>query len=1085
MESSGNLNLQNSTVSGNWAGFRVNAGGGTPIYVQESVGGAVWNLGGATVTKLDHVTVTNNFASRTDGAGLHVSSGSVSATNSIIFGNVGNAEGAPTGTTDTQNAITLIGANVLGTHGGSLLGNTAGRITTNPGLAALSANGGFGRTHAITGVSSAAEAALNSTVAVDQRGQGRPASNLGTVPADTSATGADLLADPNFTLLDPDRTPPLNGTSLLFPAGGADNENLFAYRIISAGEVQADGSVEVIIDYDFTKVTGDQDFVFTLSDGTRTLTWTMIDNGTPEANPSKGSVSAFGQLLFSAGEPAIGVASTIRFAFNLSAAGSTLTATRGTGESGSASTTTALNVIGGLTFSAQIGNAGERTQVDNIAVSYSPSLEGVRQGSDLGSLEADPLATTLTIDTVTVPETVIGSQSFQVSSAAISTGAGPLTYLWEVRDSSGALLTTAATALASLTASLSADNPVDTVTISITVTDTATGQVATKTSKSVLMQVDATGATATAGSATVTTAADVVDGLDSVISLREAINQANASGAGSYVITFDSSLDSTAITAALNSNVVSLNYDTQTAEFAVGETITSSTGGSALIVGVIDSGTAGTLSLINVTGTFLDNNPLSVGGTQRALANGGLYNDDLNRGGDFDIRKTNGPVFIIGNGMATTTIDAGGLDRVFDIGPNATVFFKDLKITGGVTTTAGNSDHGAGFRNVGGTVVLQNVDLAGNDATRTSDNVGGGFYSTRSGILSGRVAMVGGFIRDNQADSHGGGFYVDDPNMAEGFVYLKDVTISGNKASDETDRTDRNGGGFYFAGTGNHLVAENVIIEDNSTKNDGGGFVIAGADNVVTMTNVTIRRNIAGVSTATVYADNDGGGFQIAGSRNRITITDSTLGGAGSASTGTRTDGNFAEGTGGGFHMTGVENVLNLVGATITGNQSNGDAGGFWIANLFETVNISGDSGIVGNFSLTGHGGGFRNEGVLNITGTPTNPIEISGNHSRPTATGNLDGVGGGFYNVTNGVATLVDVTISNNVAYARGGGFFNSGGGRCSSTRALPALSNPPSPAIRRGWTVMGRRHISPRVSVVDSTTPAPRAWSASSTPP
>ena len=117
VESSGNLNLQNSTVSGNWAGFRLNTSG-SPIYVQESVGGAVWNLGGATVTRLDHATVTNNKASRTDGAGLHVSSGSVSAANSIIYGNIGNAEGSPTGTTDTQNTITLIGANVLGTHAG-------------------------------------------------------------------------------------------------------------------------------------------------------------------------------------------------------------------------------------------------------------------------------------------------------------------------------------------------------------------------------------------------------------------------------------------------------------------------------------------------------------------------------------------------------------------------------------------------------------------------------------------------------------------------------------------------------------------------------------------------------------------------------------------------------------------------------------------------------------------------------------------------------------------------------------------------------------------------------------------------------
>jgi autotransporter-associated beta strand protein/predicted outer membrane repeat protein len=760
VESSGNLNIQNSTISSNWAGFRINAGGGTPIHLQESVGGAIWNLGGATTTKLDHVTVSDNKASRTDGAGLHVSSGSVSATNSILFGNVGNAEGAPTGTTDTQGTITLIGANVLGTHGGTLLGNTAGRITTDPGLAALADIGGFGRTHAITGASSAAGQAINSTVAVDQRGQGRPGANR-----------------------------------------------------------------------------------------------------------------------------------------------------------------------------------------------------------DLGAYEADPLGTTLTIDDFNVPENLIGGVATSVSATATSTGTGPLTYDWEVRDSLGNLVGSGSGASLALTATALATNPIDRVTVSVTVTDTATGQSATSSRVSMLATPTVVGVP---GGTTiiVDTSYDTVDGnvtsianliatngADGKISLREAILAANAAGtpAGNVVITFDS-----AVTTVTLANAVAVT-------------------------------------------------------DENAAVNG-----------DLDITKTNGTIHIIGNGIGVTTISGGGIDRVFDIMANAEIVFKDLKITGGDTTI---SDHGAGFRNLGGTVVMQNVDLSGNDATRTSDNVGGGFYSARSGTLAGRVIMTGGFIRDNFADSHGGGFYVDDPNMAEALIYLKDVLISGNLASNAADRTDRDGGGFYFTGTGNRLELDNVVIENNSTKDDGGGFYWGGSASTGNFKDVTIRSNTTLNITAGTQ-DSDGAGFGIGGTRNTLNFTNSEIGQIGA--------GNVSENDAGGFKMEGRRNVLNLVDVSIAGNSTlNGTGGGFWVVNDTETVNISGNSRIVSNTTpLSGnHGGGFRNDGVVNITGTALNPIELQNNVAGTAATGFLDVIGGAFFNTSNGTVNLTDVIISENQAYSRGGGFFNNSG--------------------------------------------------------
>ncbi|MCB1078834.1 MAG: hypothetical protein KDM64_13525, partial [Verrucomicrobiae bacterium] len=665
----------------------------------------------------------------------------------------------------------------------------------------------------------------------------------------------------------------------------------------------------VTITLDYTRPSTDHDPAFILTDGTNSLTISMADN-------DGGSVSGNGTLLTGT-IPTVAGSSTIVLTYSFTTGGNALGAMEGL-LSKTLAGTTGLDAATGLTFRMRGGNGGEIYQIDGIAVSYS-----VASGSsDLGAYEVDPVATTLTLDEMIVPENLIGGQAFEVHSHATSTGAGPLVYSWEVTDEGGNLLTSGTGDTTNLTTSLTAENPVQNVTVTLTVTDTTTGQSVTQTQKTVLTQADATGATGTAGSVVVTTVDDVVESttdrlsfdngttsfvvgetvtggtsgataevvailnvtgtsgggdeagtlvlrtlsgtfaddeaitsasgaalanganftdVDHLVSLREAINLANASGAGSFVITFDPSLDTTNIISSLNPNVISLNYDTETANFAVGETVTSSTGGSALIIAVIDNGASGTLSLINVTGTFNDNNALSVGGTQRALANGGLYNDDLNRGGDFDITKSNGTVYIVGNGMTNTIIDGGAVDRVFDIKARAEVVFEDLKITGGVTTTATLSDHGAGFRNTGGTVILHDVDITGNDSTRTSDNVGGGFYSTRSGTLAGRVLMTGGFIRNNFADSHGGGFYVDDPNMAEALIYLNGTVISGNTASNASDRTDRDGGGFYITGSRNRLDAVNVVIENNTTKDDGGGFYWANRYGKATFDNVIIR----------------------------------------------------------------------------------------------------------------------------------------------------------------------------------------------------------------------------------------------------
>jgi len=81
----------------------------------------------------------------------------------------------------------------------------------------------------------------------------------------------------------------------------------------------------------------------------------------------------------------------------------------------------------------------------------------------------------------------------------------------------------------------------------------------------------------------------------------------------------------------------------------------------------------------------------------------GVAGEDLNATGDFDITKS---VAIVGAGAGATTIDGGGLDRVFHIDP---VLGGGLVVSiSGVTIQGGNAgaSYGGGINNEAGTDTL-------------------------------------------------------------------------------------------------------------------------------------------------------------------------------------------------------------------------------------------------------------------------------------------------------------------------------------------------------------------------------------------
>ncbi len=71
--------------------------------------------------------------------------------------------------------------------------------------------------------------------------------------------------------------------------------------------------------------------------------------------------------------------------------------------------------------------------------------------------------------------------------------------------------------------------------------------------------------------------------------------------------------------------VATLNYDSQTGNFAVGNIVTGGTSAATgRIIADADGGTTGTLSLQDVTGVFVDNEVLTDTATGSAIANGGI-----------------------------------------------------------------------------------------------------------------------------------------------------------------------------------------------------------------------------------------------------------------------------------------------------------------------------------------------------------------------------------------------------------------------------------------------------------------------------
>lgn len=391
-------------------------------------------------------------------------------------------------------------------------------------------------------------------------------------------------------------------------------------------------------------------------------------------------------------------------------------------------------------------------------------------------------------------------------------------------------------------------------------------------------------------------------------------------------------------------------------------------------------------------------------------------NENANSTGDFDVTN---PLTIVGQGASKTAIDAGRLDRLFEVFGTIGVTFSQLTLRNGGGLLNGGAIqaemadlrlqgcavsgnfalNGGGINAVNGDVVLLGCVINRN----TTQDDGGG-VNVGAGMLTVRNSQV----RNNVARDNGGG-------LRAATARLFDSTISGNAAQDggglHADTATLNGCTFSGNNAGdsggglsveNQATLTNCIVNGNTALGGGGGGLLT---ETATVMGSTFSGNVAAV---------EGGGIQA----DTVTLTDSTIRG----NTG---------GLGGGLYASGTTIVTN---STVVGNSAD-FAGGVYAGPL--TVK---DSTISGNLADTA-GGIFSN-----FSATLTNST-VSGNFARETAggifasrailtgctvSGNSAGVldedyadeevGGGIFA---GEATLTNCTISGNSAGNRGGGLF------------------------------------------------------------
>jgi len=217
--------------------------------------------------------------------------------------------------------------------------------------------------------------------------------------------------------------------------------------------------------------------------------------------------------------------------------------------------------------------------------------------------------------------------------------------------------------------------------------------------------------------------------------------------------------------------------------------------------------------------------------------------------GDLDISADS--LVIRGAGPRRTTVDGGGLDRVFSSETNTTSTIEDMTITGGDATGGGTSQEigmGGGIWNKG-TMTLDRLRLVGNHA-----DGGGAVFS----IPGTHISIFNSLLAHNSA-VEGGGIRFDSGGLLVNSTVTDNVLRTVPKAALLPDQLSGYGGGIDHRG-GDDLTIVNSTIAGNHALKGGGGLNTAQGyaplSSAVELGRVRLRNTIIADNTSAAGAAN-------------------------------------------------------------------------------------------------------------------------------------------------------------------------------------------------------------------------------------
>ncbi|NND03339.1 MAG: hypothetical protein HKN91_11185, partial [Acidimicrobiia bacterium] len=356
---------------------------------------------------------------------------------------------------------------------------------------------------------------------------------------------------------------------------------------------------------------------------------------------------------------------------------------------------------------------------------------------------------------------------------------------------------------------------------------------------------------------------------------------------------------------------------------------------------------------------------------------------------------------------ATADVSATFTTNSVDSGPGGAIWADQASLTMNLASFATNSanDSGGIHATTGSTIDLDSSLFDGNNVSGSGGAIGafGGSSVTLSDVeFNSNTAVDAGAI--DQLDG--------------------DLTITGESQFISNDALDGEAGAIRFDGGGT-LTINNASFRLNTAIEAGGAIKVVSGAPVVDIDNASFDENMG----------DQGGALHLEVGIAEIDTSDFTI--------------NESSGEGGAiFSLAGSVSIGS--GTFMSGNRSNGSAGGAIYVESDSALSLGDVFLVSGNFAAGG-GGAIGASGPVSLNGTTVDGNDADGSGGGVFATGPLSIVDSTISNNTalsgGGISTtnldLRNSTVSGNLASLQGGGIYIVAGGVVDINNATVAFNN------------------------------------------